>query len=69
MVNMYKLKLTVLQQDILRLLFIKVGEQLNARNIANLLKVSQPAISKALPALEKSGLIKVSKDKKSKRKD
>jgi|SRR3989338_4390314 len=64
---MYKLKLTLLQQDILRLLFIRTGEPLNARNIANILKVSQPAISKALPALEKTNYIKVSKDKTSKR--
>src|SRR3989338_412684 len=35
--------------------------------MANILKVSQPAISKALPALEKTSLIKVSKDKNSKR--
>ena len=64
---MYKLKLTILQQDILRLLFIKVGENLNGRNIAYTLKVSQPAVSKALPALEKINYIKVSKDKNSKR--
>ena len=64
---MYKLRLTILQQDILRLLFIKVGESLNARTMANILKVSQPAVSKALPALEKEGFIKVSKDKNSKR--
>src|SRR3989344_9586315 len=67
MINIYKLKLTILQQDILRLLFIKVGENLNGRNIAYTLKVSQPAVSKALPALEKEGFIKVSKDKNSKR--
>ena len=64
---MYKLKLTLLQQDILRLLFIKIGENLNGRNIAHTLKVSQPAVSKALPALEKLNFIKVSKDKNSKR--
>ncbi len=64
---MYKPKLTLLQQDILRLLFIRAGESLNARNIANILKVSQPAVSKALPALEKTNYIKVSKDKTSKR--
>jgi len=64
---MYKLKLTLLQQDILRLLFIRTGEFLNARNIANILKVSQPAVSKALPALEKINYIRVSKDKTSKR--
>ncbi|MBI4163292.1 MAG: nucleotidyltransferase domain-containing protein [Candidatus Aenigmarchaeota archaeon] len=67
MINMYKLTLTILQQDILRLLFIKVGESMNARTMANILEVSQPAISKALPSLQKEGLAKVSKDKNSKR--
>ena len=64
---MYKLKLTILQQDILRLLFIKNGASLNARTIAKLLDVSQPAVSKSLPYLQKEGFIKVSKDKNSKR--
>ena len=67
MVNIYKLKLTILQQEILRLLFIKAGTSLNAHSIARILEVSQPAVSKALPMLEKEGLIKVSKDKISKR--
>ena len=67
MINIYKLKLTILQQEILRLLFIKAGTSLNAHGIARTLEVSQPAVSKALPMLEKEGLIKVSKDKISKR--
>ncbi len=67
MVNTYKPKLTLLQQDILRCLFIKAGEPLNARTIANILKVSQPAISKSLPTLEKLNWVKVLKDKNSKR--
>lgn len=67
MVNIYKLKLTCLQQEILRLLFIKVGKTLNARAIAKSLNVSQPAVSKALPKLEKEELIILSKDKESKR--
>ena len=67
MVNIYKLKLTILQQEILRLLFIKAGISLNANRIAKTLDVSQPAVSKSLPLLEKEGLIKVSKDKISKR--
>ena len=65
MVNTYKLKLTNLQQEILRLLFIKVGISLNARDIARALEVSQPAVSKALPLLDKDGLIKMQKDKNS----
>lgn len=67
MVNIYKLKLTNLQQEILRLLFIKAGTSLNARAIAKSLQVSQPAVSKALPLLKKESLIKLEKDKDSKR--
>jgi predicted nucleotidyltransferase/biotin operon repressor len=67
MVNIYKLKLTLLQQDILRLLYIRTGISLNARGIARSLEFSQPAVSKALPGLQKEGLIIVNKDKDSKR--
>lgn len=67
MVKICKLKLTRLQEDILRFLFIKAGKSFNARNIARALEVSQPAISKALPLLKKEGFIKVYKDKESKR--
>ena len=67
MVNIYKLKLTNLQQEILRLLFVKAGEQLNQRKIAQILEVSQPAVMKALPELEKEDLIKTEQDKESKR--
>lgn len=65
MVNIYKLKLTTLRENILRLLFIKAGSMLNARRIAENLGVSQPAVSKALPLLEKENLIKMDKDKES----
>jgi len=67
MVNIYELKLTNLQQKILRLLFIKAGMSLNARGVARPLGVSQPAVSKALPLLKKQNLIKVAKDMESKR--
>lgn len=67
MVNLYKLELTNLQQRILRLLFIKAGMSLNQRGIARILGVSQPAVMKALPKLEKEDLIKVKQDKESKR--
>ena len=66
MVNIYKLKLTLLQQKILDLLFAKAGASLNQRRIAKTLNVSQPAVSKALPKLEKFGLIKLQQDKESK---
>ena len=67
MVNIYKLKLTILQQEILRLLLVKAGISLNQRGIARFLGVSQPAVMKAIPGLEKEGLIKVEQDKESKR--
>lgn len=67
MINIYKLELTILQQEILRLFFIKAGATLNARAISKILNVSQPAVSKALPKLEEEELIIVKKDKESKR--
>ena len=67
MVNMYKLKLTNLQQEILRLLSINAGMSLNARSISKRLGVSQPAVSKALPRLQKLDFIGIKKDNESKR--
>ncbi len=67
MVNICKLRLTLLQQEILRLLFIKAGKVLNQRQIANSLEVSSPAIMKALPGLEKEKFIKIQQDKETKR--
>lgn len=67
MVNLYKQELTVLQQEILRVLFVKFGRSLNQRNIAKLLGVSQPAIMKALSKLTKLNLIEIEQDKESKR--
>jgi len=67
MVYISKLKLTNLQQGILRLLFIKAGTSLNQRTISKILGVSQPAVRKALPKLEKEELINISQDKESKR--
>lgn len=64
---MYKLKLTLLQQGILRFLFMNPGEAFNARGLAVPLGVSQPAIAKAMPLLKKQGLVRVAKDRKSKR--
>lgn len=64
---MCKQKLTVLQQEILSLLFVKAGASLNQRQIANLLDVSPPAVMKALPELEKENLIKLKQDKETKR--
>lgn len=67
MVNINKLKLTTLQQGILRLLFIKASASLNQRQIANLLGVSPPAVTKALPKMERGGFIKLKQDKETKR--
>jgi len=67
MVKMYKLKLTNLQQNIMRLLFTKAATPLNQRQIAQKLDVSPPAITKALPGLEKADFIKKFQDKESKR--
>jgi predicted nucleotidyltransferase len=63
---MIKLELTNLQENILRFLFIHVGESFNARGLAKRLNVSQPAISKALLLLGKEKLVLIKKDKESK---
>ncbi|MBS3065576.1 nucleotidyltransferase domain-containing protein [Candidatus Pacearchaeota archaeon] len=67
MVNIYKLKLTNLQQKILRLLFVDRGKVLNQRQTANLLNVSGAAIIKALPGLVEEDLIVTKQDKETKR--
>src|SRR3989338_5605791 len=67
MVNISKPKLTLLQQDLLRMLFMRAGMTFNAHELAVTLEVSQPAIAKALPGMEKVGLIHVEKSKTSKR--
>ncbi len=64
---MYKLEFTTLQQEILSYLFIKSGMSFNARGLARPLQVSPTGISKSLKKLESEGLIKVTKDKESKR--
>ena len=61
--DMYKLKFTKLQNEILRLLCIKAGTLLNQRGIARILKVSPTAIAKALPLLKKEKLIKTERIK------
>jgi predicted nucleotidyltransferase len=67
MVNIYKLKLTCLQQEILNVLFAKVGKELNQNQIAKYLEVSPPAVMKALPQLKKEELITIIQDKETKR--
>lgn len=67
MVNIYLPELTNLQQGIVRALSVKSGMSLNQRSLANVLGVSAPAVTKALPTLEKKAIIKVTQDKDSKR--
>ncbi len=64
---MYKLRLTILQQEILRFLFMNAGKSFNARGLALPLDVSQPAVAKALPLLERHEFIHIAKDSSSKR--
>lgn len=67
MINKNKLKLTNLQQDILRVLFINNGKKLNQRQLSIRVSASAPAIKKALPQLEKLDFINVIKDQETKR--
>jgi len=67
MVNIYKQELTILQQEILRVLFAKVGKSLNQRQIAKILEVSQAGIIKALPKLKEKDYVRVNQDEESKR--
>lgn len=62
---MFKKEFTVLQHKILRFLFANAGRSFNARGISIALRVSQPAVSKALPLLEKKELVLVRKDNES----
>ena len=61
--NRYKLKFTKLQNEIFRLFSIKSSSHLTKRAIARALNVSPTGVAKALPLLEKEGLIKVEKSK------
>jgi len=60
--DIYKLKWTRLQNEILRFLSINTGTSFNQRTIAKKLKVSPTAVSKALKELEKSELIRINRD-------
>ena len=62
MVNIYKPKFSLLQQEILSYLMANTGKSFNARGLAMPLNRTQAGIIKAIPELEKSGLIKVEKD-------
>jgi predicted nucleotidyltransferase len=58
----YKLKLTRLQNEILRFLMINAGRGFNLKRIAENLEVSLTAVSKSLPELQLQKLIEVSKN-------
>ena len=57
MVKIYKSEFTLLQQEILQYLMIKAGVVFNARGLAMLLNRTQAGVVKALPELEKQGLV------------
>jgi predicted nucleotidyltransferase len=65
MVNIYKPQFSLLQQEILRYLIVRAGKSFNARGLARSLIRTQAGIIKAVPELEKQGLIKTKKDKDS----
>lgn len=62
MVNIYKPEFSLLQQEILSYLMTHTGKSFNARGLARPLNRTQAGIIKAIPELEKSGLVKVGKD-------
>ena len=61
--DMYKLKWTVLEQNIFLLLCVKAGEKLSQREIAKLLGVSPTAVGNSLNALKERNLVTVEKTK------
>ncbi len=65
--DIYKLKLTVLQQEILRFLMIHSGIKFTQNQIATSLDVSPAAVSKSLPILRNKDYVKIVKDQTTKR--
>lgn len=61
--DIYKLKWTVLQEEIFSLLCIRAGEKLSQREIAKILGVSPTAVANSIKKLKDSQLIKVEKTK------
>ncbi len=61
--DIYKLKFTRLQLEILRLLCIKSGKPLNQREIAKTLGVSPTAVAKGTAQIEKEDLASVTRSK------
>ena len=61
--DIYKLKWTILEQEIFSLLCIKAGEKLSQREAAKILNVSPTAVSNSTKKLKDSNLIKIEKTK------
>jgi predicted nucleotidyltransferase len=61
--DIYKLKWTVLEQEVFSLLCIKAGEKLSQREIAIILKVSPTAVANSVEKLKNNNLIKIEKTK------
>jgi DNA-binding MarR family transcriptional regulator len=64
--DIYKIKFTILQQEILRFLFVNNGNSFNQRALAKNINVSPTAIANSISLLEKEGYIEVKRDKESK---
>jgi len=60
--DIYKLKFTILQQEILNYLIIYAGESFSGRKLARALKVSPTAILNSIKLLKKMNLITIKKD-------
>jgi len=61
--DIYKLKWTILQEEIFSLMCLKAGEKLSQREIAKILKVSPTAVGNSIKRLKDSNLITLEKTK------
>ena len=61
--DIYKLNLTRLQEEIFSLLCLRAGERMSQREAAILLKVSPTAVSNSIKKLSEGGLVNVEKTK------
>ena len=61
--DIYKIKWTVLTQEIFSLLCLRSGEKLSQREVAGILKVSPTAISNSVKKLKDDNIIKIEKTK------
>ncbi|HCC24516.1 MAG TPA: hypothetical protein DEP85_03255 [Holosporales bacterium] len=59
--DIYKLKWTILEQEIFSLLCVKAGEKLSQREVAKTLEVSPTAITNSVPKLLEFQLLKLEK--------